>query len=122
MRRLLVCGGRNFSDKALLVATLDDVLIWLGGIDVLIEGEARGADRMARNWAVQLDIPVLKFPANWDKFGKAAGPIRNQLMLDEGKPTHAVAFYDRPRDESRGTADMVRRLKKAGVPVGEVGG
>jgi hypothetical protein len=118
VKRLLVCGGRAFADDALLAEVLERHI----PIDWLIEGEAPGADRMARNWAVQTGVPVLKYPADWDRYGKAAGPIRNQFMLDDGKPTHAVAFYDRPRGESKGTADMVRRLKKAGVPVEEIGG
>lgn len=87
----------------------------------MIEGEAKGADKMARYWAGQNGIPVEPYPALWDKYSRAAGPIRNQQMLDEGKPTYAIAFYDRPRDESRGTADMVRRLKAAEIPVIEVG-
>jgi len=55
------------------------------------------------------------FLANWRTHGKAAGPIRNQQMLDEGRPHLVVAFPG-----GTGTADMVRRAKAAGVPVMEV--
>jgi hypothetical protein len=91
-------------------------------IDVIIEGEAPGADTLGREFAIEYGIPVEPFPAQWNTHGKAAGPIRNQRMIDEGHPTCAVAFYDKPRSESRGTADMVRRLKKAGIVVEEIDG
>jgi hypothetical protein len=59
---------------------------------------------------------VRHFPADWDKYGKAAGPIRNKQMLDEGKPQAVIAFsYDLAR--SRGTANMVAQARDAGLPV-----
>jgi acyl-CoA synthetase (NDP forming) len=58
---------------------------------------------------------VTSFPANWKKHGKSAGPIRNQLMLDVGKPDLVIAFPG-----GSGTADMIRRARKAGVPVKEI--
>jgi predicted polyphosphate/ATP-dependent NAD kinase len=82
------------------------------GIDVLIEGDARGADRIAGYWARKNRVINLKFRADWNAHGKAAGAIRNQQMLDEGKPTHVLAFPG-----GRGTADMVRRAVAACVPV-----
>ena len=109
--RVLVCGGRNFDDSLTLGS-------WLGGIhkdhriDVIIEGGARGADFMARKFAEWAGIKVLSFPADWDKHGRAAGPLRNQRMLDEGKPDLVVAFAG-----GRGTADMVNRARQAGVRV-----
>lgn len=89
-------------------------------IRVVIEGEAPGADTLAKEWARSQQLLVEPYPADWASFGRAAGPIRNQQMIDEGRPTHAFAFYDVPRIQSRGTADMVRRLKKAGVTLEEV--
>jgi hypothetical protein len=111
MLKVLVCGGRNFDDSLTLGS-------WLGGIHkrqgiaLLIEGGARGADFMARKFAEWAGIPVRTFPADWDAHGKAAGPIRNQQMLDEGKPDIVVAF-----EGGRGTADMIDRAEKAGVRV-----
>lgn len=63
---------------------------------------------------------VEKYPADWEKYGKVAGPIRNQQMLDEGKPDVVYAFTD-DLSNSRGTADMCRRANKAGVPVYVIG-
>ena len=109
--RVLVCGGAKFTDFEALCNACNH---YAYEAEVLIEGEAAGADKLGRAWAEDQDIPVLPFPANWRKYGRAAGPIRNQQMLDEGKPDLVLAF---PTPESRGTWDMVRRAKKAGIRV-----
>jgi hypothetical protein len=87
----------------------------------VMEGGAKGADAAARAWACRPFSPGVliehfPFPADWDKYGKAAGPIRNQQMLDEGHPDMVIAFHD-DLTNSKGTKDMVKRAKKAGVPV-----
>lgn len=108
--RLLVCGDRNWTDLAMIALLINELKP-----TAVIEGEARGADRLARVAARHLNIPVEAYPAQWDTYGKRAGPVRNQLMLDEGKPDLVVAFHD-SINTSRGTADMLRRAKLAGVP------
>ena len=113
--RLLVCGDRNWVDRG-SISKLIDGLHQSVGIAVLIEGEARGADTMARQAAEKLGIEVLEFPANWAKHGKAAGPIRNRQMIKEGKPDVVIAFHHN-LNESRGTKDMVMRARKAKIPV-----
>lgn len=111
--KVLVCGGRDFNDGMTLGS-------WLGGINnkrpitLIIEGGAKGADNLARMYAEFANIPCDTYPADWDNLGKKAGPIRNQQMLDEGKPDLVVAF---PTKNSRGTWDMVERARKAGVEV-----
>lgn len=109
--RLLVCGGRDFSDTSHAYHALDK-LHRTHGIGVVIEGDARGADRIAGYWARRNRVDNLKFRADWGKDGRAAGPIRNQRMLDEGKPDMVLAFPG-----GRGTADMVNRARAAGLPV-----
>jgi len=109
--RVLVCGGRNFNDPLTLGSWLGGI-IKSHGIAVIIEGGARGADHMARQFAKWKGIPVRTFYADWDFHGRAAGPIRNRDMLTEGKPDLVVAF-----EGGRGTADMVRQAKEAGIPV-----
>lgn len=111
--RLLITGDRDWTDAKFIKEHLSQMR---SQIDVLIEGEARGVDRLARIAAQELNIPVLPFPANWKKYGKAAGPIRNQQMLKEGKPTCVWAFHDN-LEESKGTKDMVARAVKAHLPV-----
>lgn len=109
--RVLVCGGRDFDNYEDLAAALRKVDN-ARRITLLIEGGASGADALARRWAEARGIPVQTFKADWARWGKAAGPTRNQRMLDEGKPDLVVAF---PGDT--GTADMIGRAQRAGVPV-----
>ena len=109
--RVLVCGGRRFSDRALLEATLDR-LHRARPFAVVIEGDARGADRMAGAWAEARGIDHLVFRADWDHLGTKAGPTRNRQMLEKGKPDLVVAFPGR-----HGTAHMTRIAKAAGVEV-----
>lgn len=107
--RVLVCGGRDFDDFNLLAATLEP---YRDNIRVVIHGAARGADTLAETWAKEWGKGVHRFPAQWDKHGKAAGPIRNQRMIDAGRPDLVVAMPG-----GSGTADMVRRAKEAGIRV-----
>jgi len=111
--RVLVCGDRKWSDANLINARLDV----LPRADlVIIEGEANGADTFARLWAKARHVPYLPFPADWDQYHRAAGPIRNRTMLRDGRPDRVYAFHDHI-ESSRGTADMVAAATKAGVPV-----
>ena len=75
---------------------------------------ARGADVMAADWAISRGIPVIGFRAQWDLYRKAAGPIRNQQMIDVGRPDAAIAFHDRIA-ASRGTRNMVGLVLEAGI-------
>lgn len=113
--RLLVSGDRRWDDRRLLFDTLDG----LEGVTELVEGCARGADRLAEEWAASRGVWVRHCPAQWDKFGRAAGPLRNREMLAMG-PDQVVAFHD-DLGRSKGTADMVAAARKAGVPVRIVG-
>jgi hypothetical protein len=107
--RVLVCGSRNFTDYNLLEKTLEAL-----AITTVIEGEARGADKLARVYAKRRGLDVIPFPALWDKHGKAAGPIRNKQMLVEGRPELVVAFRG---PNSRGTQNMIDQATKAGIEV-----
>lgn len=113
--RVLVCGGRDFKDLPLLDRTLDE-LHAKRGFKKLITGCASGADLMSRFWAGFAGLPIDVYVADWKKHGRSAGPKRNQRMLDDGKPDLVVAFPG-----GRGTLDMVRRAKAAGVEVILVG-
>lgn len=110
--RILVCGGRDYNDQAMVFGALD-MQAEQGPINAIIQGDCpTGADKLARMWAISRNEHYDCYPADWRAHGKAAGPIRNQRMLDEAKPTKVFAFPG-----GRGTADMVRRAKAAGVPV-----
>lgn len=131
--RVLVCGGRDFGEMprgvtpytpewnrhkeraAREVSLLNETLSGLSNVDVFIHGAARGADLHAARWAKRNGVRQESYPADWKRWRGAAGPIRNQRMLIEGRPDLVVAFPG-----GRGTADMVDRARKAVVPVIEV--
>jgi hypothetical protein len=119
--RILVCGGRDYYKYGEFDRLMDRIYSELcegEGLDcVVIQGGAKGADFLAKGWAWSMNFECLEFPADWKKHGKAAGSIRNQQMLDEGKPDVVVAFPG-----GYGTRDMVDRARKSGVGVLEVKG
>lgn len=111
---VLVCGGRGFVNEALLYTRLDD-LHRACPITVIIHGDAFGADRLAQCWAEKRGIEVAAFPADWDRYGRAAGPIRNRQMLEQGKPALVVAFPG-----GKGTWDMIDQADRAGIEVNQI--
>lgn len=113
MSRVLVCGDRRFIDWPTMVAVLQRHVTC---DDVLIQGECIGADRMAAQIGrTQIGCEVEGFPANWDKYGKAAGPIRNRQILDT-KPDLVIAFHYNYK-QSRGTKDCVEQAMRRGINV-----
>jgi YspA, cpYpsA-related SLOG family len=115
--RVLICGGRTYNNIAKMLIALSDLDEKLYGddyIEIIIHGGANGADTIAGDIAKKRFIPVKVYPADWKKHGKAAGSIRNQQMLDEGKPDIVLAF---PDPKSKGTWDMIRKANNAGIEV-----
>jgi hypothetical protein len=112
--KVLVCGGRQYDDAEALASRLSEIHRD-HGIAEIIEGGAAGADTLAREFGQRKGIPVRTFPADWDRHRRAAGPIRNRQMLEEGKPDLVVAFPG-----GRGTANMVKQARAVGVKVLEV--
>lgn len=113
--RLLVCGPRWWKNWAVVKETLDD-LHSIRPINTIIHGGATGADDMAGRWASENDVPELVFRAEWRRYGRRAGPMRNERMLREGKPDRVLAFQPTDRD-TRGTMNMVRQAQFCGVEV-----
>jgi hypothetical protein len=110
--KVLVCGGRGYDDVDHVYRVLDAIHT-LRPITCIIEGGAEGADYLACRWSAARGLDEhQRFSADWNCDGRAAGPKRNQKMLDDGKPDLVVAFPG-----GRGTADMVRRAEASGVPV-----
>lgn len=112
--RVLVTGGRKYANQARVYAALDAVHA-KHGITLIIEGGATGADRFARGWAIARGVPFETCEADWVRYGNAAGGIRNSQMLSDWKPEAVVAFKG-----NSGTADMVEKAVRAGVPVWDV--
>ena len=107
---LLVCGGRDFSDKEFIYNCLDSVK---GKIDLIIEGGANGADRIAREWAVSKGIHFATVEALWGVYSNKAGPLRNKAMLML-KPDACVAFLG-----GTGTKSMVNLCNASSIKVWE---
>lgn len=108
--RILVCGSRHFNDYEAVARELQRI----GDIGLIIHGAAQGADTCGERYAMANSIPMQSFPADWERYGKSAGPIRNRQMLKEGAPDLVVAFRG---PNSRGTQDMINAATKAGIPV-----
>ena len=109
-RKVIVAGSRDFDDYNLLRNTLDE-LFPKRDIEI-VSGNARGADRLGERYADERWLNCMKFPAEWNKYGKGAGPIRNQEMADYADIL--VAFWDY---HSSGTRDMINRATLAGLEI-----
>lgn len=109
---VLVCGGRDFDDARTVCNALAK-LHAKHGVSIVIHGGCRGVDTVAGVWAEGQGINVAKVPALWRRHGKAAGPMRNAMML-RLRPDVVVAFPG-----GRGTANMVHLAREAGVRVWE---
>ena len=115
--RIIVAGGRDFTDYALLSETLDVILKRYTLREVqIVSGCCRGADALGERYAREHGIPVVRFPADWQAYGKAAGPIRNRKMVEYAAECDGmlVAFWD---GKSRGTASMIRLAEKCGLQI-----
>ena len=107
---VLVCGGRDFKNAQAINDVLDSLR---PRPSVIITGGCKtGADYLASSWGHMTGCVVANFGANWSRYGRAAGPMRNQAMLDVCRIDLVVAFPG-----SKGTEDMVRRARRAGVPI-----
>lgn len=112
--RLLVCGGRSYSDREKLFWVLD-ALHAATPVTLVIHGGANGADALAGAWAKERGVTVQVFEADWSN-GKSGGPIRNTAMLREGKPGLVVAFPG-----GAGTRNMISQARSVSVRIVEVG-
>lgn len=111
--KVLVTGGRHYSNSKLVFAALDT--IGADRITLLIHGDATGADTLADNWAKANGVFIAKFPIfpnTWKKEGKKAGYLRNKLMLDVCSPDLVVAFAG-----NNGTKNMIELALTADVNV-----
>lgn len=108
----IVCGGRDYQDREFVFRSLDRLAHRENiAVTAIIHGDATGADRLARDWAIERGIIHVAVPAPWKKYGKPAGPMRNKKMLE----LNAVGLVAFPG--GRGTEGMVELAKEAGLPV-----
>ena len=105
---LAIIGSRSFNDYDKLKNEVDKI----ENITTIISGGAKGADTLAEKYAFEKNIPIKIFPANWSKFGKRAGIIRNKEIIDNCDKV--IAFWD---GESRGTTNSITVAKNKGKGV-----
>ena len=106
--RILICGERAFYDPR----PIEEFISRFNTPITIIHGAAPGADTLAGRIGQACNHEIISFPAQWERYGRAAGPIRNRQMLDEGKPDLIVAFFN-DRSKSRGTNNMISQAEQA---------
>lgn len=117
--KIVVCGSRYMKDYEFLKASVEDV-IKNENIDYdnlqIVTGHANGADYLGERFAAEKGIPFKIFPADWVKYGKIAGPIRNKHMVDYVKtgPCLVIAFES---EDSKGTRNMIKQSEQAKIKV-----
>lgn len=112
MLRVIIAGGRDFDDYALLTETMDNYLSDVMDEVAIVCGKARGADTLGERYALDHGYSVLAFPAEWNRFGKTAGYIRNTEMAKNADAL--VAFWD---GKSLGTKHMIATAEQSGLDV-----
>lgn len=117
-KRILVCGPRDWTHRPSVENPLDALA---HNAACIISGCASGVDTMALDWALNNNIPIEAYPANWVGHGLAAGQIRNKRMLEEGKPDEVWAWHylksTEPIYMTPGTKHMVVLSLKAGIKI-----
>lgn len=111
--RIIIAGGRYFSDNELLKKKCDEFLHDKTSEEiVIISGHASGADSLGERYAQEKGFKIETYPADWKKYGRAAGPIRNEQMANIANAL--IAFWD---GKSKGTKSMINLAKKKGLQV-----
>ena len=105
--KVIIAGCRDFSDYECVRAHIDP-----SKISEIVSGAAKGVDALGERFAFENAIPVKQFPADWNKHGKSAGPIRNRQMAQYAD--RLIAFWD---GKSRGTKNMIETMKEYDKPV-----
>lgn len=108
--KILICGDRYWRDKEAIAESLS---LLADSNTVVIHGGAQGADSLGGEAAKEFGLEVIVVPAEWDRYGKAAGPIRNRKMLDM-EPDVVLAFHSDLK-KSKGTKDCVKEAEKRDI-------
>ena len=104
--KLIIAGTRTFNNYELLETTLDEYLTHYK-VNEIVSGTCSGADILGEKYAKLHNIPVKQFPANWNLYGKSAGPIRNKQMAEYADA--CIVFWD---GKSKGTLSMINLAKE----------
>jgi hypothetical protein len=107
--KVIVAGSRGIQ----LYQTVADAMDCAGFvITEVVSGTARGVDRLGERWAIENDVPIKRFPANWDRYGRSAGYLRNEQMAQYADGL--IAVWD---GHSRGTIHMINLARKQRLAV-----
>lgn len=122
-----VTGDRNWTDRVRIERALDRLaadIPWMShGVATLVtlrHGNARGADLLFAEAAEALGWQVVPYRAEWEKYGRAAGPIRNKQMVEAQPPADIVLWAHDDIENSKGTKNMLEQCRKAGLPTRRV--
>jgi hypothetical protein len=107
--RVIIAGSRDVSDPAIV-----DHVIRESGLPIteVVSGGCRGVDTLGERWAMTHSLPVARFPANWHRFGRMAGPLRNSEMIAYAEAAIVVRYLD-----SKGSADLEYKARNCHMPV-----
>lgn len=109
--RVIIAGGRDFDQYSLLEFQCDRLLVRKPRV-MVVSGGARGADMLGERFATRRHYPIKRFSADWERYGNAAGPIRNKQMAEYADAL--IAFWD---GHSRGTRNMITLARTRGLAV-----
>ena len=105
--KLAIIGSRSFSNKTLLESILEK---YTDKVKMVVSGGAKGADSLGELWAINNNIPVKIFKPEWNKYGKKAGPIRNELIVKECD--ECIAFWDESSSGTKHSISICKKLNK----------
>lgn len=110
--KLLIAGSRDYPENGNFISKMKELVTIYGMPSEVVSGHCpTGADKLGEEWAAVNNAPAKLFPADWNQYGMAAGPIRNREMAKYCD--RAVIFWD---GKSRGSQNMINELKKHNKP------
>lgn len=107
---MIIAGGRDFNQDDLLFQKCDFYTKWFLADPIVVSGGARGADKLGEVWATWRGYNIHRFPADWEQYGRRAGPLRNRQMAEYA--THAIIFWD---GKSRGAEHMIKTAQEHNI-------
>ena len=113
--KLIIAGSRNLNPSLGFIMSAIKMLDLLGPIAEIVSGGACGVDAEGEHFASHFGVPVKRFSADWDKHGKAAGPVRNRQMAEYADVL--LLIWD---GRSKGSANMREEMKRRDKPIYEV--
>ncbi len=118
--RMVICGGRHFTDydclKKIMGNFLQDQQISFDGLEI-VSGHCKGADMLGERYAKEHGVKLTVFPADWERYKRRAGPIRNKQMIDYIMQTENKAVIAFVSENSKGTKQTISLARKAGISV-----